>query len=168
MKKFSALLLFACLLVSMNAQMGTAQVRPGKPKAVQNAKLSPWVGTWKMDTAQSKLHGPVPKEETLTIETAGVDHIKYSIHSVGQDSEYTLAYDGKPDTSSAVLMNGQPAGTATYHRVTSQKYTGKAAMGKSLTTDETISLSPDKKKVTVRIQAKSDKEQYEEIAVYTK
>jgi|GEM_PF-4111302 hypothetical protein len=185
MRKFFAVLLLAGSVVTLNKQMSVAQDAQNKDKAAQsktdseqsmksvagtNAKTStdPWMGTWKMDTRQSKLHGPAPKEETLVIEAANADHIKYTIHSVGQDSEYTLAYDGKPDAASAVTMNSNPAGTATYHRITNQKYSGIATMGKSLTTSETITLSSDKKKVTVKIHAKSDKEQYEEIAVYTR
>lgn len=138
------------------------------PKKGEQRSASPWIGTWKMDISQSKLHGPAPKEETLTIKAAGTDHIQYSIHSVGQDGQYTLMYDGKPDAPSTVMMDGKPAGSATYHRSTSHEYSGKAAMGKSLTTMETIALSRDNKKVTVKIHAKDDKGAYDEIAVYTR
>jgi hypothetical protein len=136
--------------------------------APAKSAADPWLGTWKMDVSQSKLHGPAPKEEILVIEAVSPDHIKYSIKSVGQTSQYTLTYDGKPDSDSPVMMDDNPAGTATYHRVTNHEYSGKARMGKSLTTTETIRLSPDKKKTTVKIHAKDGKGEYDEIAVYTR
>jgi hypothetical protein len=159
-------------MVSQNlvGQDKTAQARPLHPGASSDKKPStaadPWLGTWKMDLSQSKLHGPVPKAETLVIQAVSASRIQYSIKSFGQNGQYTLTYDGKPDSASPVLIDGKPAGTAAYHRDTDHQYSGNAAMGKTLTTVENITLSPDNKKTTVKIHAKDDKGEYDEIAVY--
>jgi hypothetical protein len=127
-----------------------------------------WAGTWKMDASQSKPHGPAPKEETLVIGSATGDHIKYSIHSVGENGQYNIVYEGKPDTSSPIMVDGKEAGSAIYHRVTERKYTGKGTMAIGLQTTETITLSPDNRKTTVSVHGKDNKGEYDEIMVYTR
>jgi len=171
MKKLVLTFLCVALIFAMTTFTSGVQNLISQAKAEHAPAKSapdPWLGTWKMDVSQSKLHGPAPKEETLVIEAVSASRIKYSIKSIGQSSQYTLTYDGKPDSASPVKMDGNPAGTATYHRVTNHEYSGKASMGQSLTTTETIRLSPDKKKTTVKIHAKDDKGEYDEIAVYTR
>src|SRR5260370_7298211 len=59
----------------------------------------PWAGTWKFDAAKSKLHGPAPKEETVTSQAAGPggQTAKYSIHGPPADrSAMPAAHHGKP------------------------------------------------------------------------
>src|SRR5512136_1296068 len=78
-------------------------------QAKKAAAADPWVGTWKLDTSKSKFHNPGPKEETLTVDAASQDAVKYSMKGTAADgSPYTEAYDGKPDGKEYPLTrNGQ-------------------------------------------------------------
>src|SRR5262249_25843879 len=60
----------------------------------------PWAGTWKFDAAKSKLHGPAPKEETVTSQGTGPgrDIVKYSIRGTAADgTPIDESFDGKSD-----------------------------------------------------------------------
>ncbi|HEU4416768.1 MAG TPA: hypothetical protein VFT65_18405 [Candidatus Angelobacter sp.] len=147
----------------------SAQSKSGaKAEANRSVSADPWVGSWKMDVSRSRLHGPAPQEETLVIESVAGGDIKYSLKSVGQDSQYTITYDGKSDSAAPVLVDGKEAGTATYHRVNSRQYSGKSKMSSGLTTTETIELSPNHKQLTVTVHARQAEGEYDETAVYTR
>jgi hypothetical protein len=67
----------------------------------------PFVGTWKLNAAKSKLAGPPPKSETVTI-TAQANSFKWVIETVDKEGKTTNAvwsgtYDGK-----AHLYTGNP------------------------------------------------------------
>ena len=182
MKKVMPTLFGLFCLVCVNAQLIVAQDKGAQNKPLNSASQKvaatkgdkpsvasdPWEGTWKMDIRQSKLHGPAPKEETLVVESVTASHVKYSIKSVGQNGQYTITYDGKPDSASPVMVDGKEAGTATFHRVTYRQYSGIRVMACGLTTTEIITLSPDHKKTTVKLHAKEQKAEYDETAVYTR
>ena len=56
----------------------------------------PWVGTYKLDVAQSKIGGPAPSEETVTVTSATKDSIKYTISGKDpQGNSYTMNYEGR-------------------------------------------------------------------------
>ena len=75
------------------------------------SKPDPWAGTWKLDAAKSKLHGPAPKEETVKSEGTGADGsmVKYSISGVEADGKpFSQSYDGKADGKPyPAVANGQ-------------------------------------------------------------
>src|SRR5262245_10682476 len=77
------------------------------------AKTDPWAGTWKFDASQSKLHAPPAREEIVTSESTGPDHmtVKYSIRGTAADgSAIDESYDGKADGNPYPLMvNGKEA-----------------------------------------------------------
>lgn len=129
-------------------------------------KANPWVGVWKLDLSKSKLH-EAPKQETMQIDSADKNSIKYSIHGVSDDGkEYVENYDGKPDGNAyPVLVNGKELGKIAFawqseHVCTAQ---GQGPGGSSLT--ETATLSDDGK--TITIKSREGKEE-EETAVYMK
>ncbi|HET9790768.1 MAG TPA: hypothetical protein VFR08_05650 [Candidatus Angelobacter sp.] len=174
---FCAVFLFATRSQTLFAQDDIdkdAVKTPASPATHKNkapkqpASVDPWVGSWKMDAGQSKPHGPAPKEETLVIDSVTGDHIKYSIHSVGETGQYTITYEGKPGTPSPILVDGKESGSAVYHRVTPRKYTGKGAMASGLKTSETITLSPDSRKTTVKVHGKDARGEFDEVMVYTR
>jgi hypothetical protein len=185
MKKLKIVVFCAVFLVATAAQILFAQNHfaqtnkdaektPAAPAIhkskvpMQPATVDPWVGTRKMDASQSKPNGPAPKEKTLVIDSVIGDHIKYSITSVGENGQFTMTYDGKPDTPSPVLVDGKEAGSAIYHRVSSRKYTGKEPMASGLKVNETITLSADGKKVTTSVHGTDNKGKFDEMMVYTR
>ena len=147
------------LVVAQNSPKANAT----KPKAA-----SPWVGEWKMDLSQSKIHGTAPQQETLVVDEVSAARIKYTLTTVGATGKYTTAFEGKPETAGDVLIDGKKAGSATYHRVSAQEYTGKSTMGDSMNITETITLSPSPKKITIKIHSKGPDGEYDETAVYTR
>lgn len=159
-----ALSFVLCLAaVNLVVAQGSPKANTAKPKAA-----SPWVGEWKMDLSQSKIHGTAPRQETLVVDEVSATRIKYSLTTVGETSKYTTDFEGKPDTAGDVLVDGKKAGSATYHRVSAREYTGKSAMGDNLSIDETITLSPNPRKITIKIHTKQPQGEYDETAVYTR
>jgi len=129
-------------------------------------KANAWVGVWKLDASKSKLH-EAPKQETMQIDAADRNSIKYSIRGISDEGkEYTENYDGKPDGNAyPVLVNGKELGKIAFawqseHVCTAQ---GQGPGGSSLT--ETATLSDDGK--TITIKSREGKEE-EETAVYIK
>ena len=135
-------------------------------KQENTEKSSPWVGVWKLDMSRSKLH-EAPKQETMQIDTAGKDSLKYSIHGTSDEGkEYAEYYDGKLDGNAyPVLVNGKELGKIAFARQSERIYTaqGKGLGGSSLT--EIATLSDDGK--TITIKSREGKEE-EETAVYVK
>jgi hypothetical protein len=75
--------------------------------AVIAMAADPFVGTWKLNAAKSKLSGPPPKSETVTI-TADANNFRWAIETVDKEGKTTNAvwsgtYDGK-----AHLYTGNP------------------------------------------------------------
>src|SRR5260370_39154350 len=81
MKKF---MLFAVVVACAVAFVQTCAIAQST-----KAKADPWAGTWKFDAAKSKLHGPAPKEETVTSQPTGPDGnaVKYSISGTSADGK---------------------------------------------------------------------------------
>jgi hypothetical protein len=68
----------------------------------------PFLGSWKLDVAKSKLAGPPPKSTTITIEAAGASR-KVGVDAVSADGKavkwgYTAGLDGKD-----AVVTGNPA-----------------------------------------------------------
>jgi hypothetical protein len=135
-------------------------------KQEKTEKESPWVGVWNLDVSRSKL-SEAPKQETMQIDSADKDSIKYSIRGTSDEGkEYTEKYDGKLDGNAyPVLVNGKELGKIAFAWQSEHIYTaqGKGLGGSSLT--ETATLSDDGK--TVTIKSREGKEE-EETAVYVK
>ncbi len=164
MNRKLALSFVLCLAaVSLVVAQSSPKVNTTKSKAA-----NPWVGEWKMDVSQSKLHGTAPQQETLVVDEVSATRIKYSINTVGATGKYTTNFEGKPDTAGDVLVDGKKAGSATYHRVSAQEYTGKTTMGDNMSIDDKITLSPNPKKITIKIHTKEPQGEYDETAVYTR
>lgn len=129
-------------------------------------KTSSWIGVWKLDASKSKLD-EVPKQETMQIESADRDSIKYLIRGISAEGqEYSESYDGKPDGNAyPVKVNGKELGKIAFRwqsdRICNGE--GKGPGGSSLT--ETATLSDDGKSITIKSR---EGKQEEETAVYTK
>jgi hypothetical protein len=136
----------------------------------KTAQADPWVGQWKLDTSKSKFHNPGPKEETLTVDAANNDSIKYSTKGTGPDgSPYTEAYDGKPDGKEYPLTrNGQEVAKISYHRNSDHNSTGKATVVDGSTFTETVTLAKDGKTITVKQDHQEKGSAYDDVIVFTK
>ena len=156
MRKLTLIILVLGSLLGLNACK----------KQEKTEKANPWVGVWKLDTSKSKLN-EAPKQETMQIDSADRNSIKYSIRGTSDEGkEYTENYDGKPDGNAyPVLVNGKELGKIAFawqseHACTAQ---GQGPGGSSLT--ETATLSDDGR--TITIKSREGKEE-EETAVYIK
>ena len=130
----------------------------------------PWTGTFKLDTAKSKISGPAPKEETVTVDAASKDSVKYTIKGTdAQDKAYTVAYEGKPGTASPQTMDGKEVAQVTYQMPSSHEFTSisKGSDGSSGTGK--ITLSRDGKTITVREHNKDAKgASHEQTMIYVR
>ena len=66
---------------------------------VAQDKGNQWLGTWKLDTAKSKLQQS-PKEETLQVDAAAKDNIKWSLNGTAADGRNTWNDAPPPERSS--------------------------------------------------------------------
>jgi hypothetical protein len=137
------------------------------------AEDSPFVGTWKLNTAKSKFEpGPAPKSLSRTVEAQG-DGLKYSFEGVaGDGSAIAYSFASNLDgTDSAVTGTGTPAGadSLALTRVNSHKVHGTMKKdGKQIGTTE-AEVSKDGKVVTVKSKGKtSDGKAFRMTSVYDK
>jgi hypothetical protein len=132
----------------------------------QQETTNSWAGTWNLDLSKSRLNEP-PKQETMQIESADRNSIKYSIRGISAEGkEYLESYNGKPDGNAyPVKVNGKELGKIAFHWQSDRMCSGegKGIGGSSVT--ETATLSDDGK--TITIKSREGKEE-EETAVYTK
>lgn len=135
-----------------------------------NAKSDPWAGTWKLDTAKSKLHEPAPKEETVEVSPGDGNTLKYSVKGTARDEKpFAESYDGKADGNPyPMTLNGQEAGRISYHKDSDHKYSTQATMADGSSSVGTVVLSEDGKTITVTSHIKDQNGEYEQIAIYRK
>jgi hypothetical protein len=129
-------------------------------------KTNPWLGIWKLDISRSKLH-EVPKQETMQIDAANHNSLKYSIRGISDEGkEYVESYDGKPDGGAyPVVVNGKELGKIAFHWQSDHVCTAQGSGPGGSTLTETAVLSDDD--TTITIKSREGKEE-EETAIYTK
>jgi hypothetical protein len=118
----------------------------------------PWAGTFKLDKAKSKMSGPAPKEETVTVDSASKDSLKYTIQGTDtQDKSYTVTYDGKVGTASPQTMDGKDVAQITYQMPSSHEFTSESKGSDGSSGTARITLSRDGKTIIVREHSKDAK-----------
>ena len=151
----------AALLVCASLAFAQAKKAP---------QADPWVGQWKLDVTNSKFHQPGPKEETLTVDSATKDLVKYSTKGTAADgSAYTEAYEGKADGKAYPLTrNGQEVAKISYHKNTEHNSTGKATIADGSTFTESATVSNDGKTLTVMQHYATKAGEFDEVIVFHK
>lgn len=139
-------------------------------QAKKPTSADPWAGNYKLDTARSQFEAPPPKEETLTIEAANQDSVKYTIKGTdAQGKAYTVTYDGKPGTPSPIMVDGKEDMQITYQMPSSHEFTSVTRASQGGSGSDTITLSNDSKTITVRAHAKDAKgTEHQQTIVYTR
>jgi hypothetical protein len=139
-------------------------------KTDKAAKPDPWAGTWKLDVAKSKMHGPAPKEETVTSSGASGDIVKYSISGTAADGKPIVeSYDGKADGQPyPFIANGQEVAKISYHRDSDHQYSSHGTAADGSTTAGTVTLSKNGKTLTIQEHVKSTQGEFDQTIVYNK
>ena len=135
----------------------------------KQAGADPWAGNWKLDTAKSKIQGPAPKEETVTVDAVSKDSIKYTIK--GTDAEgkaYTVSYDGKVGTAAPEMVDGKETGQMTYQMPSSHELTAESRGADGSSGTAKVTLSKDNKTVTVQEHRKDAKGERDQTMVYVR
>ena len=120
---------------------------------VQAQASNPWVGTWTVDIANSKFHGPAPRQQTLnllTVNSAGLT-TKWTMHIVNADGTSTdVAYEARTDGKSyPEIANGKDTIAMTsFHRVSATVYTSHDRTANGSTASVTHTLAKDGKTFT--------------------
>lgn len=167
MKKlmFLAVVLIGAAAVAQN--FAFAQYKDKGP-----AKSDPWAGSWKFDAAKSKLHGPAPKEETVTSQPNGPDGntIKYAISGTSADGKpISESYDGKSDGQPyPFIANGQEVAKISYHKDSDHQYSSKGTGADGSTSAGTVTLSKDGKTITIQEHVKAAQGEFDQTIVYNK
>jgi len=136
------------------------------------SKPDPWAGTWKLDVAKSKLHGPPPKEETVKSEGTGADGsmVKYSISGVEADGKpFSQSYDGKADGRPyPAIADGKEIAKISYHKDSDHQYSGNGTGSDGTISTSKVTLSKDGKTITVQEHVKGPQGEYDQTVVYNK
>jgi hypothetical protein len=143
MKRFLVLFLLLSCTVAFSQKK--------KQNADTKVPANPWIGTYKLDPAQSKISGQPPQEETVAVSAATKDSIKYTISGKDPTGEsYTMNYDGKVGTASPQMEEGKEIAQITYQMPSSHQFTsqGRGTDGSSST--GTVTLAKDNKTITVQ------------------
>jgi hypothetical protein len=110
----------------------------------------PWVGTYKLDVAQSKIGGQPPTEETVAVSSATKDSIKYTISGKDPKGEsYTMNYDGKVGTAAPQMAEGKEIAQITYQMPSSHQFTSEGRGSDGSSSTGTVTLAKDNKTITV-------------------
>lgn len=151
------------LLLLLNGIVAFSQTK-------KQTSADPWAGTYKVDSAKSKFAGPAPKEETVTVDAASKDSIKYTINGTGADGKsYTVSFDGKVGTASPQTMDGKEVAQMTYEMPSSHRFTSQSKGSDGSSGTGTVTLSKDNKTITVREHSKDAKgATHDENIVYTR
>lgn len=134
----------------------------------KQAGADPWAGTYKLDTAKSKFHGAAPKEETVVVDSATKDSVKYTIKGTdAQGNAYTISYDGKVGSASPASMDGKEVSQITYHMPSAHEFTTESHGSDGSGTGK-ITLSRDNKTITVHEHMKGAQGEYDQTTVYVR
>lgn len=122
------------------------------------AQSSPLVGTWKLNSANSKFDpGPGPKSLTRTVEAQG-DGVKYTFEGISADGKpvaygFSIQFDGKDNPISGSIPSG--ADTISAKRTDSHHFVATLKKGGKPIGTSKVSVSKDGK-VTVVDSTGSD------------
>jgi hypothetical protein len=135
------------------------------------AQANPFLGTWKLNVAQSTFSGPAPKSLTRTVVAAGKS-VRYTFKVVDADGnslEYGFAtdYDGKYDAVTGTGMPGGADSIAT-KRVGSNKTQSILKKGTIQIATAQAEVSKDGKVCTVTIKGTVDEKDFASKSVYDK
>jgi hypothetical protein len=122
----------------------------------QESKGNGWVGTWKLDTTQSKLQ-QAPKQETLQVDSGTKDSIKWSLNGTTADgTTYSENFEGKADGKSYPIMrDNKEFAQVTYRWINDNSVTALVRIPDGTITSEKIDLAPDGKTMTLHLHSKS-------------
>lgn len=143
MKRFLVLFLLLSCAVAFS-QKKKQNAGPTNPK-------DPWVGTFKLDPAQSKIAGQPPQEETVAVSAANKDSVKYTIQGKdAQGDSYTMNYEGKPGTAAPQMAEGKEIAQITYQMPSSHQFTSQGHGTDGSSSTGTVTLAKDNKTITVK------------------
>jgi len=151
MKRFMVLFLLLTSTVAFSQKKKQAGTDPTNPKDSANH----WVGTYKLDVAQSKMSGQPPQEETVAVSSATKDSVKYTIQGKdAQGNSYTMNYEGKVGAASPQMAEGKEIAQITYQMPSSHQFTSQGRGSDGSSSTGTVTLAKDNKTITVQEHTK--------------
>ena len=151
-------LLVLILLLSCTIAFGQKKKQANANPASSTNPANIWVGTYKLDVAQSKMSGQPPQQETVAVSAASKASIKYTIQGKdAQGNSYTMNFEGKPGTGSPQMAEGKKIADITYQMPSSHQFTSQGHGSDGSSSTGTITLSQDNKTITVREHSKDPK-----------
>jgi hypothetical protein len=139
-------------------------------EGAQNSS-SIWNGTWTENIAQSKLHPPAAKSETIVIGPISDSMmVKFAVSgTAGDDKPIDLSYDGKADgTHYSVMSGGKEIGKAMYVRQSAHHYTAHIIYNDGRTVSQTLIMSKSNRTFTVQAHVTSTDATYDETGLWNK
>ena len=134
------------------------------------AEASPWLGTWTLYIAGSKLVGNSLLQLTMDILAADAAKFQYTLDGKLADGrKVRQSYDGKPDgTPHPVLIEGKQVGQASYKWISSRVIQGEASDPNGVKVTLTLELAKDGKSFTETRHVKTAQREYDETMVFRK
>jgi hypothetical protein len=129
----------------------------------------PWMGTWKLNEAKSKIAAGSPKNTTVVYEAAG-DSVKVTVEgTTGEGKPVRMEWMGKFDGKYYPLTGSPTANERAYQRVDDHTLMMTSKRGDEVTRSVSIVRSADDKIFTVTGSGTdSNGNKYTQTAVYDK
>jgi hypothetical protein len=136
--------------------------------AVAHAQ-SPFMGTWRLNEAKSKLGPGAPKNTTVVYEAVG-DNIKVTVDGTDSGGDPTHSeWTGKINDREYPVTGSSTADMRSYHRISSRTLSFTETKGGKVTTTGHIAVSADGKTRTVTSLATDSKgKKVHSVSVYDK
>ncbi len=130
---------------------------------------SPFIGTWQLNEAKSKLGPGAPKNTTVVYEAVG-DSIKVTVDGTDSEGNPTHSeWTGKIDDHEYPVTGSSTADMRSYHRISSHTLSFTETKGGKVTTTGRIAVSADGKSRTVTSLATDSKgKKVHSVSVYEK
>jgi len=132
------------------------------------AQNNAFVGTWKLNVAQSKYNpGPAPQSSTRTWDAKGMVMVN-AVNAVGKPMSYgyTIMDDGKDHSTMGAIPNG--ADKITSKKIDADTYQADFTKAGEHVETTTFKLSNGGKTLTIHAKGKTDKGDFDNLQVWEK
>jgi len=130
--------------------------------------VNPWVATWRLDPALSRLAGPVPRQLQIEMVEADPRRVRFTVAGTAADgTAFRDAFDGPPDGSPHPVRTREgPSYQASFRWTADGVLHGETVDPQGAAKSFTVELSGDGKTLTETRHVKTPTAEYDLVLVF--